>query len=131
MISDEDMLGRLVALNEHHAAEEARGHVRWLRPDYQIPRFGTPKDKAAQVEAELVVRVAPIQKPSFPLDAVEQTAAVMAALARAQAALSPAELARSFKQGRKVEDKIAANLASLARTGFISPDGGRYSLHVR
>ena len=42
MISDEDMLGRLVALNEHHAAEEARGHVRWLRPDYQIPRFGTP-----------------------------------------------------------------------------------------
>ena len=34
------MLARLVALNRQRAAEEARGHVRWLRPDYQIPRFG-------------------------------------------------------------------------------------------
>ena len=38
-LSDEAILERLVALNAERAAEEAAGHVRWLRPDYQIPRF--------------------------------------------------------------------------------------------
>ncbi|HWH16751.1 MAG TPA: hypothetical protein VNT77_00205, partial [Allosphingosinicella sp.] len=36
-----EIVARLVALNAERAAEEAAGHVRWLRPDYQKPRFGT------------------------------------------------------------------------------------------
>jgi hypothetical protein len=36
-----EIVARLVALNAERAAEESRGRVRWLRPDYQIPRFGT------------------------------------------------------------------------------------------
>ncbi|MEO6152698.1 MAG: DNA methyltransferase, partial [Croceibacterium sp.] len=35
-----EIAARLVALNAERAAEEKAGHVRWLRPDYQIPRFG-------------------------------------------------------------------------------------------
>ncbi|MGB7405075.1 MAG: DNA methyltransferase [Pacificimonas sp.] len=35
-----EIVARLVALNAERAAEEAEGKVRWLRPDYQIPRFG-------------------------------------------------------------------------------------------
>lgn len=35
-----EIVARLVALNAERAAEEAQGQVRWLRPDYQIPRFG-------------------------------------------------------------------------------------------
>ena len=35
-----EIVRRLVALNAARVAEEANGHVRWLRPDYQIPRFG-------------------------------------------------------------------------------------------
>jgi len=35
-----EIVSRLVALNGERAAEEAAGHVRWLRPDYQRPRFG-------------------------------------------------------------------------------------------
>lgn len=35
-----EIVARLVALNHERAAEEAEGHVRWLRPDYQVPRFG-------------------------------------------------------------------------------------------
>jgi hypothetical protein len=35
-----EIVRRLVALNAERAAEEAAGHVRWLRPDYQVPRFG-------------------------------------------------------------------------------------------
>ena len=34
---DDAILERLVALNAERAAEEARGHVRWLRPDFQNP----------------------------------------------------------------------------------------------
>jgi hypothetical protein len=42
-LSDDDILARLVALNAERAEEEKRGLVRWLRPSYQIPRFGTPR----------------------------------------------------------------------------------------
>jgi hypothetical protein len=34
-----EIVARLVALNTQRAAEEEAGDVRWLRPDYQIPRF--------------------------------------------------------------------------------------------
>ncbi len=39
-----EIVARLVALNHERAAEEAEGHIRWLRPDYQIPRFAPDKD---------------------------------------------------------------------------------------
>ena len=47
----EEILERLVALLDERVEEEQRGIVRWLRPDYQIPRFGadlpsTPLDLA-------------------------------------------------------------------------------------
>jgi hypothetical protein len=36
-MSEPEILERVVALNKERAAEEARGLVRWLRPDYQKP----------------------------------------------------------------------------------------------
>jgi len=33
--AEEELLCRLVAMNNDRAAEEARGHIRWLRPEYQ------------------------------------------------------------------------------------------------
>ena len=39
-LSPAEIVARLVALNHERAAEEAKGHIRWLRPDYQVPRFG-------------------------------------------------------------------------------------------
>jgi hypothetical protein len=79
-ISDDELLTRLVALNKERAQGEARGLVRWLRPDYQIPRFGSPKEKAeldlrgAAPEQEVGAGAA--AKPLFPADDVAQTAAV-------------------------------------------------------
>jgi hypothetical protein len=35
--AEEELLSRLVALNHQRAAEEAQGHIRWLRPEYQAP----------------------------------------------------------------------------------------------
>ena len=40
---DEALLERLVALNTERAAEEKRGHIRWLRPEFQIPALGKPQ----------------------------------------------------------------------------------------
>jgi type I restriction-modification system DNA methylase subunit len=34
-----EIVARLVALNHERAAEEKVGKIRWLRPEYQIPRF--------------------------------------------------------------------------------------------
>jgi hypothetical protein len=129
-LSDNDILVRLVALNKERAQEEARGIVRWLRPDYQIPRFGTAAQKA---ELDLVGGAVPPEaapaagpKPLFPTDDMAQTAAVMAALANASAPLDATALAARFRQGRRVGPKIASVLGALLRMGFASTsDGGR------
>jgi hypothetical protein len=130
-LADNDNLARLVALNKERAQEEARGIVRWLRPDYQIPRFGTAAQKA---ELDLVggaeAATAAGPKPLFPADDMAQTAAVMAALANAAAPLDAASLASHFRQGRRAGPKIASVLGALLRMGFVaSPDGGgKFSL---
>ncbi|MCA3574385.1 MAG: class I SAM-dependent DNA methyltransferase [Aestuariivirga sp.] len=131
-LSEDDILVRLVALNKQRAAEEAKGHVRWLRPDYQIPRFGTASQKAEQLEADLGPAPAalPRAKSAFPSGAVEQTGAVMAALAASSAPLSAADIAVTFRQGRKVEPQVRATLAAMARMGFIAVHdaGTRFAL---
>jgi hypothetical protein len=39
------VLERLVALHEERVEEERKGVVRWLRPDYQQPRFGAAEER--------------------------------------------------------------------------------------
>jgi hypothetical protein len=132
-LADDEILGRLVALNKERAADEKRGQVAWLRPDYQIPRFGKDLDRqaaseqGAQVAAELDV-VAKAHKPAFPTSAVEQTAAVFAALASASAPLDVAALAARFRKARNTERKIADVLAALTRLGHVTTDGNRFAL---
>jgi hypothetical protein len=133
-LSDEDVLERLVALNAERAKQEAQGEVKWLRPEYQIPRFGTPKQKQEAFDyglPEEVAAVAVAAKAPFPAGEVEQTAAVMAALARAGGPMTAAALAAGFtgKSGKEIQSRIALTLVSLARMGLISREGeGRYSL---
>jgi hypothetical protein len=130
-LSDNEILTRLVALNRERAQEEARGLVRWLRPDYQIPRFGTVQQKAELVlEGGAMRETQPAEaagpKPAFPTDETAQTAAVMAALASAPAPLDAASLAARFRQGRRVVPKVGSVLGSLQRMGFVhSADAGR------
>lgn len=42
-----EILSKLAELLEHREAEERGGTVRWLRPDFQIPRFGNASDSRA------------------------------------------------------------------------------------
>ncbi len=128
-LSDEEILARVVALNLERAQEEASGQVRWLRPDYQIPRLGTPKQKAELDLTGGEMRVAAAElgaKKAYPADDVEQTAAVMSVLAGATSPLDAGAIAATFKQGRRSTAKISAVLNALARMGFANTtDGGK------
>jgi hypothetical protein len=129
-LSDEEILARTVALNKGRFAEEAKGLVRWLRPDYQIPRFGTAAEKAKQLEAELFAVETKMKKPSFPSADIAQTAAVMSTLADATGPLNATEIASTFTQGRRIEPKVRAVLVALARMGFLATqyDGKTFRL---
>ena len=132
-LSDEEILGRLVKLNAERAAEEKRGLIRWLRPDYQRPRAGVVDAQAAveagaQIMAPLVIE-AKAQKPLFPTNDLERTAAVFAALLQAEKPLDAETLAKTFRQGAKAQATIARVLASLARLGHVhSSDGKTFAL---
>jgi hypothetical protein len=130
-LSDEEILTRLVALNAERAADEKRGIVHWLRPEYQEPRFGRGADKQAAAEegaqesADLIV-LEKEQKRSFPTSAIEQAAEVFAALAAARGPVDAASIAAAYKQGKKAEPKIAAILAAAYRIGEVATlDEGR------
>ncbi|MHB8764596.1 MAG: class I SAM-dependent DNA methyltransferase, partial [Deferrisomatales bacterium] len=58
-LSDEQILERLVALNAERAAEEKRGLVRWLRPEYQKPGgVPPPPSPLPRGEGEMIVPLA-------------------------------------------------------------------------
>jgi hypothetical protein len=130
-LPEEEVLARLVALNKERAKEEKRGLVRWLRPDYQIPRFGSDKEKAEQLEADLgeaLPAAASGPKPSFPTDERDQTPAVLHQLMGAEGAVDALAIASAFKQGRKCLAPVQAVLASLFRMGLVSTtDGKRFA----
>jgi hypothetical protein len=129
-LTDEQVVERLVALNAERAREEAAGHVRWLRPDFQIPRFAkvaTPKTgELGLVEA---LPAAAIGLPSLPRDRYEHPLAVEALLVGAGRPMTPAEIARGFRRGgRRLEPRVVQALATLARYGRVSAlADGRFS----
>jgi len=105
---DETVLERLVALNAERAAEEARGHVRWLRPEFQNPdlarerepeqaRFANDDDAGGTPGAEQESAAAPVIKAQpWPKDTVDQVRAVADVLAASPVPLSLDEIAARF-----------------------------------
>jgi hypothetical protein len=129
-LSDEQILERLVALNAERAKEEAAGHVRWLRPDYQIPRFARGA-AARSGELDLGEAVVAIDKglPAFPADRTEQPLAVEAVLAAAGRPMDAAEVARSFRRGgKRIEQRVGQVLDTLTRYGNLTAlPGGKFA----
>ncbi|WP_201838921.1 class I SAM-dependent DNA methyltransferase [Microvirga zambiensis] len=127
-LSDEEILERLVALNAERAKEEASGLVRWLRPDYQIPRFAKAAATTKTGELDLGENVIAIDRslPDFPKDRHEDPLAVERALLAAGGPMDVAALARGFRRGgKRIEPRIAQALTTLVRYGRIgtTPDG--------
>ncbi|WP_029415259.1 hypothetical protein [Brevundimonas bacteroides] len=127
-LTDEQILEKLVALNAERAAEEAAGHVRWLRPDYQIPRFADGAGAPKTGELDLGAQVVAIDKglPAFPKDKGDQVMAIRAVLQSASAPMDAAAVSRAFKGGgKKIEQRVVQALNALVRYAEITslPDG--------
>ncbi|MER9213430.1 hypothetical protein NKI54_15290 [Mesorhizobium sp. M0663] len=119
--AEEELLTRLVALNQERAAEEKRGQVRWLRPDYQIPKLGV---KAPMAEGEHVgtldIELPDIvDRPKWPTDGLEQIRLVRDLLAKAPAPAPPEAIAKVFdgRNTAKRRDRIEEVLETLVATG--------------
>ena len=122
-LSDEHILERLVALNAERAAEERRGLVRWLRPEYQAPK-GVPAP--TQIGIDLEVATVPGRKAAWPKTLPEQAQAVRQALAAEVGPVTPKAVAKRFQRART--DKIRELLETLAALGHVREVGpGRYT----
>ena len=126
-LSEAEYVTRIVALNAERRAGERRGQVHWLRPDFQQARVGVTPIAAADQQLEADLPAPADRKPAFPRDAVGQTAAVFDAL-RGTGALTPAQIAMRFTQGRRAEPRIVATLSALERLGHVAAGPGGYSL---
>ena len=131
-LSDEQILERLVALNAERAREEAQGFVRWLRPEYQIPRFAkdAPAPKSGDLDLAQAPAAAEAKLPDFPKDRYEQPLALEAALAAYAQPLDAAGAARLFK-GKASEarqKRVAEVLTTLAKYGrVVALEGGKFA----
>jgi hypothetical protein len=81
--------------------------------------------KEEQIEAALGIEEKGAKKGSFPTDAVGQTAAVFAALAASQGAVTVADIAAGYRKSKNLETTIAGVLASLTRLGHVSTRDGK------
>lgn len=120
--AEEELLSRLVALNQERAAEEKRGLVRWLRPDYQIPKLGAkaPKPEAEHVGVLNIVVPEAGKRPKWPSDGLDQIRLVRDLLAKAPAPAQPEAIASAFdgRNTAKRRDRVAEVLETLVATGL-------------
>lgn len=125
-LTDAAVLENLLMLNRARMEEEAKGEVRFLRPDYQQARVRTPQ-RAVQIEAPLAPRRTPLSMP----DGAEALAeSLLEELRRKGGPMQPIDLARRFsnRPGRRIEDRIEQTLAILAVAGSVQQtDRGWFS----
>lgn len=119
--AEEELLTRLVALNRERAAEEKRGMVRWLRPDYQIAKLGmkAPTQDGEHIGVLDVGLPDPTERPRWPSDGLEQIKFVRDLLAKAPAPTLPDAIASVFdgRNTHKRRDRITEVLETLVATG--------------
>ena len=132
----DEILERVVALHDARVLEEQRGIVRWLRPDYQVPRFGTATVSPtaaslplpASPEAAAAATGSATPPPPWPRTAIEQLSAIAALLSTR--ALTVDEVTASFSSAPR--SLVERHLETLALMGELSrgPDG-RYRVAER
>jgi hypothetical protein len=98
-LTEEEILEKLVALNKERAAEEARGLVRWLRPEYQNPH-GVQQTGIAVEETETVATTTSTELLEWPKSLSEQAQAVQRILQQQQHPVSASDLLEWFKPSR-------------------------------
>ena len=126
--AEEELLLRLVALNSQRAAEEAKGQIRWLRPEYQNPSATkAPEQSEAELDVgdEVVLEpAAKVKKITWPKGMREQIAAVRNTLGNQ--AMTLEMLVAHFAAPKTTTPLIVEALAALEELGMIYQEGGQY-----
>lgn len=124
--AEEELLTRLVALNEERAAEEARGEIRWLRPDFQIPKLGKKAPQSAlDVATNAAIVIPDAEKPSWPKEPMDQIRILRKEMQGAATPMSPGDLSARFRGGRKREERIGTLLRDMVELGIARADTDR------
>ena len=126
-LTDAEILERLVALNAERAAEEKRGVIHWLRPEYQSKgqaEMILPAGQDKPAKKSKVKPAAPKGKTAWPKKMAERVQVVEAALHRHGTA-TPAELADQFKRAKPAD--VAEILETLVSMGRARQQGGKFS----
>jgi hypothetical protein len=124
------LLQRLVALNAERTAEEARGQVRWLRPEFQNP--GATQARMAEVELPQEVSVSAPTTPKteklpWPATLPEQVALVARVLAESTMPLTEAALAARFTGRGAWKKRLPQLLETLVALGRARRVGDGYT----
>jgi len=118
---EQTILTRLVALNHERAAEEKRGLIRWLRPDFQAPGATTPQQSEIGLTGEddaTPEAAAPVIL-DWPTELPAQVAAIRKLLPTV--GQDPEILAACFgRKNKKRTDQIPGSLATLKAVGHIA-----------
>ena len=118
-LTDEEILERLVALNAERAAEEARGLIRWLRPDFQNRSQQTQQaidiDETSDEETATTKPLAKAKESPKKLPLPEQVLAIRQQLSTASKPLTAADMAKLFTRAKA--DRIEELLQSLVILG--------------
>ena len=118
-LTDAEILERLVALNADRAAEEARGVIHWLRPEYQAKgqmEITLPTTLPFKLGKQKKGKAAkPKGKAAWPKSLPERVQAVETALHAAAAPVAPADLAKQFARAKPAD--VAEILETLIAMG--------------
>lgn len=123
-LTDEEILERLVALNKERAAEEAKGKVRWLRPEFQASDYVTPAEQETLALPEAERPSAEVLE--WPGALPDQVVAVAYVVARSGKPVAANDVARAFKGKRA--STVTPVLDALAGMGRVRKlEDGRYA----
>ena len=120
----QEILTRLVALNHERAAEEKRGLIRYLRPDYQAPGTATTASHQPEIgltgeDDDTTTETAPTAQLDWPAELPAQVAAVRKLLPTTGP--DAETLSACFgRKNKKRSDQITAILATLRALGHLA-----------
>ena len=114
-LTDEEILERLVALNAERAAEERRGLIRWLRPEFQNPAGTGRTQTAFEQTSSVSTKAEKTTKAKWPKSLPEQAQAVRSALISFAAPATPEDVALSFSRAKA--ERVGELLETLVTLG--------------
>lgn len=124
-------------MNAERAAEEARGLVRWLRPEFQNPGAAA-KPRRAEIatempEGEVVIDPKAVVAKSlpWPKDAIEQVRAVADVLATAATPMSVEDVAARFRGRGPWKKRLPQMLDMLVALGCVQHSGSGFRPNTR